>query len=460
MVVEAALNPILPSTGEGDRGNAYIKELLRQVEGQKVHSHSEVSGWLQELRQRAAYNVTKQRMPTRQDEEWRFTDLSGLEQHSYTVAPAAPLNAPDIELLTLPEAANSRAVFVNGRFSEALSNLTALPEGIFVGNLAQLPVEQSLKLINYLAHIEGANEVFTALNTVGFPDVALVWLSQNVVVEQPLHLLFVTVVEDKAILTSPRTAIIAEANSSLNIVEHYAAITPGCPDQTGKTPYFSNAVTEIWLEENAQINHTRNQRESGDSFHIGKTAVSQQRSSRYTCNALELGAQLSRHNLEVWQRGEQTETTLNGLTIAGKKQTADTHSLIALDFPHGKTDQLHKCIIDDTAHTIFNGKVYVPQNAQLTNAAQLNRNLLLSPKARVDTKPQLQITADNVKCTHGATISQIEADELFYLQSRGINADSARTLLLDAFAAEILNRVPIPSLRKRLAQCVACRTYE
>jgi Fe-S cluster assembly protein SufD len=460
MVVEAALNSILPSTGEGDRGNAYLKELLRYLEGQKVRSHSEIAGWLQELRQRAAYNVTQQRMPHRKDEEWRFTDVSGLQQHRFTLAPTAQLSPTDIQNLTLPEATESLAVFVNGRFAPELSNLTALPEGIFVGNLAQLPVDQSLKLIKYFGHIEGANEVFTALNTVGFPDVAMVWLSQDVIVEQPVHLLFVTVVEDEVILTSPRAAIIAEPNSSLEIVEHYAAITPSCPDQTGKTPYWTNAVTEIWVEENAQINHTRNQRESGDGFHIGKTAVAQNRNSRYTCNALSLGAKLSRHNLEVWQQGEQTETTLNGLTIAGREQVADTHSLIALNHPHGTTNQLHKCVIDDTAHAIFNGKVYVPKNAQLTNAAQLNRNLLLSPKARVDTKPQLQITADNVKCTHGATISQIEADELFYLQSRGINADSARSLLLDAFAAEILNRVPIASLRQRLAQCVACRTYE
>jgi Fe-S cluster assembly protein SufD len=460
MVVEIAPSPILATTGDGDRGNAYLKELLRHVEGQKVRSHSEIAGWLQELRQRAAYNVAQQRMPTRQDEEWRFTDVSALQKLHFVAAPAVTAKPEAIQAFTLPEAAHSRAVFVNGRFSPELSDISALPAGIFVGNLAQLSVEKSLQLVKYFSKIEGETEVFTALNTSGFPDIALVWLSSNITVELPLHLLFLSIVEDEAILTLPRAAIIAESGASLQLVEHYAALKPGCADQPVNRPYFTNAVTEIWVEANAQINHTRNQRETGDGFHIGKTAVAQARNSRYTCNALSFGAQLSRHHLEVWQQGEQTETTLNGLTLAGRKQIADTHSIIALNHPHGKTDQLHKCIIDDAARAIFNGKVYVPQTAQLTNAAQLNRNLLLSSNARVDTKPQLQITADNVKCTHGATISQIEADELFYLQSRGISAENARNLLLDAFAAEILDRVPIESLRHRLAQCVACRTYD
>jgi Fe-S cluster assembly protein SufD len=169
---------------------------------------------------------------------------------------------------------------------------------------------------------------------------------------------------------------------------------------------------------------------------------------------------LYRNSLEIFQKGEQTQTQLNGLTLVSGEQLADTHSAIFLTKPYGTTDQLHKCIIDDSAHAVFNGKIFVPKAAQLTNAAQLNRNLLLSPKARVNTKPELQITADNVKCSHGATVSQLEADEVFYLRSRGLTEADARYLLVDAFAAEILGRIPIESLRQRLTQCVACRTNE
>jgi Fe-S cluster assembly protein SufD len=219
--------------------------------------------------------------------------------------------------------------------------------------------------------------------------------------------------------------------------------------------YFTNAVTEIWVEENAQVNHTIIERESGAAFHIGKSAIAQARDSRYTCNAITLGAKLSRHNLEVFQTGEQTETTLNGLTMVALQQLADTHSAIALNHPYGTSNQLHKCIVADRAHAVFNGKVFVPKAAQLTNAGQLNRNLLLSPKARVDTKPQLEITADNVKCAHGATVSQLDAEEVFYLQSRGLDEDDARKLLINAFAAEIINQLPLVSLRERLSTAVS-----
>ena len=217
------------------------------------------------------------------------------------------------------------------------------------------------------------------------------------------------------------------------------------------TVYFTNAVTEIWVEENAQVSHTRIERESNAAFHIGKSAIAQARDSRYTCNAITLGAKLSRHNLDVFQMGEQTETTLNCLTMIGERQLADTHSAIAFNYPHGMSRQLHKCIVADRAHAVFNGKVFVSKPAQLTDAGQLNRNLLLSPKARVDTKPQLEIIADDVKCTHGATVSQLDDEEVFYLQSRGLDETNARNLLINAFAAEIITQLPVASLREMLS---------
>ena len=309
-----------------------------------------------------------------------------------------------------------------------------------------------------MAKQQGTAEVFTALNTAGLRDVAVVWVGKNQIVETPIHLLFISTTQEVPVICQPRILVVAESASQVTLVEHYAANLEGCSDIPLNHPYFTNQVTEIWLEENAIVNHTRNQREAGDGFHIGKTAVSQAKHSRYTCNAISLGAKLSRHNLEIWQTGEATETILNGLTMVGRQQLADTHSSVMLNHPHGITNQLHKCIVGDRAHGIFHGKVFVPQAAQFTNAGQLNRNLLLSPKARVDTKPQLEITADQVKCSHGATVSQLDPEEVFYLQSRGLKEGDARNLLIDAFVAEILNRIPIPSLRQRLSQCTTCRT--
>ncbi|MGB8702374.1 MAG: Fe-S cluster assembly protein SufD, partial [Thermosynechococcaceae cyanobacterium] len=224
--------------------------------------------------------------------------------------------------------------------------------------------------------------------------------------------------------------------------------------ESSPNAYWVNAATEVALAENAQLHHTRIQRESTTAFHIGKTAVSQARDSRYSLTALSIGAQISRHNPEVVLTGIQTETHLNGLTVATQIQLADTHSLIHFSQPLCIAKQLHKCIVDNRARAVFNGRIEVPKAAQQTNAAQLSRNLLLSSKARVDTKPQLEIIADDVKCAHGATVSQLDDEEIFYLQSRGLDRESACDLLVKGFAAEITEKVPVAEMRSRLLKSV------
>jgi len=427
---------------------AYLAQLLKLAQG----TEAVVSDRLPELRSQAAALVQEQTFPTTRNEEWRYTDLSPLLQvelavgdHSLTVSPEA------VQAFALPEAAASRLVFVNGVYAPELSAIANLPANIFVGNLAALPEELKARSQNYLAKQPGAEEVFTALNTAGLSDAAVVWISKNQEVETPIHLLFVSTASDRPVLSQPRCLVVAETGSSVTLVEDYATV--------GEDVYLTNPVTEIWVEQNAQVSHTRVQRDSQNAFHIGKTAVSQARDSRYTCNAVSFGAKLSRHNLEVFQTGEQTETNLNGLTLVGGDQLGDTHSTIAYTKPYGSSRQLHKIIVDDQARSVFNGKVFVPKLAQLTDAGQLNRNLLLSPKARVDTKPQLEITADNVKCSHGATVGQIDPDEIFYLQSRGLDQGSARQLLVYAFAIEIIDQIPVASVRDRLSQLVKQRAF-
>jgi Fe-S cluster assembly protein SufD len=437
--------------------DAYLIELLNQSQrlGLQVID-PEMVALLNELRDRASQWVKKLTLPTRRDEEWRFTDLSPLSQVNFQTSTTSALPELVLDQFALPEAL-IRLAFVNGVYAAELSSLADLPEGLIVSNLAQLPITHRSRVGQYLAQQQAATELFTALNTASLTDAAVVWVAKNTVVETPIHLLFISTTDEVPLISQPRCLVVAETGSQLSLVESYVASVDGCPDIPVHRPYFTNPVTEIWVEENAQVTHTRNQREAADAIHIGKSAIAQARNSRYTCNAITLGAKLSRHHLEVFQTGEGTETTLNGLTMIGGEQVADTHSAIALNHPHGISNQLHKCIVDDRGHAVFNGKVFVPKAAQFTNAGQLNRNLLLSPKARVDTKPQLEITADQVKCSHGATVSQLDADEVFYLQSRGLNEANARKLLLDAFAAEILNRIPVASLRHRLAQCVSCR---
>ncbi len=422
--------------------DAYLSGLLAKVSATKKE------GWLQSVKDTAANWVRHSTLPTTRDEEWRFTDLSALKQVEFNVETQYVLSADDIEILS--ETDNSRLVFVNGVYAPGLSTVSGLPDGVVVGNLAGLPPGYGEKVQQYLAQSEGAMEVFTALNTAGIQDVAVVWVEKNVVVETPIHLLFVAGGKE-ATISQPRCLVVGETGSQVTLVEEYK--NHGDTKDT-KGVCFTNAVTEIFVGENAQVSHTRIEWDGGDGFHVGKTAVSQARFSRYACHAVTFGGKVSRHNLEILQTGEQTETTLNGLTMITGKQVADTHSAIALNYPYGLSKQLHKTIVGDHAHGVFNGKVFVPKPAQLTDASQLNRNLLLSSKARVDTKPQLEITADNVKCAHGATVSQLEDDEIFYLQSRGINEDDARNLLIHAFAAEIINEIPVSSLREKLTSTV------
>lgn len=396
--------------------------------------------WLNEVRQPAKAWVQSSRLPSKKDEDWRFIDLSSLVATSFVAA--QPPATETIEFSPLAETQSSCLVFVNGIYNAALSDLSGLPEGIFVGNLAQLPANYSVS--TYFAQQHGAQDVFTALNTAGCENVAVIWANKNVVVDSPIQLVFISSATDDASFTQPRTLVVAESGASVSLIEEYR----------GRGTYFTNAVTEIYLQANAQVNHTRIQQESPESFHIGKTAVTQERDSRYTIKEINFGSKLYRHNPEILQQGEQTTTNLYGLTVVTEAQVADTHSIVALTKPYGTTNQLHKCIVSDRAHSIFNGKVFVPKTAQLTDATQLNRNLLLSSKARVDTKPELQITADNVKCSHGATVSQLEAEEIFYLRSRGLSEADANQLLIDAFAAEICTRIIEQSLQERVTQTV------
>ncbi|MBE9181027.1 Fe-S cluster assembly protein SufD [Oculatella sp. LEGE 06141] len=425
----------------------YLAALLNQrSEFDRQNLSADLGDWLQDLRDRASVRLQDLAIPSPKDEEWRFTDLSSLLQVSFQAATAA-LSAEALAGFNavLPETAESCLVFVNGRYMPSLSSTAGLPQSVTVGNVGQLEEPYAARLRHYLAQQPGSEEVFTTLNTASMTDAAVIWVPKNQVVETPIQLLFISAGET-ATLSHPRCLVVAEPNSQVTFIEDYV---------TGDRGYFTNAVTEIWIEENAQVNHTRVQRDRSNAFHIGKTAVSQARHARYIGTTISMGGKVSRHNLEIFQLGEQTETTLNSLTMIAGEQLSDTHSTIAYSSPYGTSRQLHKCIVDDQAHAVFNGKVVVPQAAQLTDAGQLNRNLLISPKARVDAKPQLEIVADNVKCTHGATVGQLDADEVFYLQSRGIDADSARKLLIYAFAFEIIEQVPIASLQQALSQSIS-----
>jgi Fe-S cluster assembly protein SufD len=432
----------------GLKGELFLEDLLKQCEAKESIKNAAISLQVNELSKQANSDLLASQIPTKRDEEWRFLDLSELQQTAFKVAEKRSVSAGDLEAFRFSETQQSQIVFVNGFYAPELSNVSGLKDGVYVGSLVDLPAAQAEKITKYLGRQEDSAEVFTALNTFGLSDAAVIWVHLNVVVETPIHVLFLSAPASIPSVSQPRLLVVAETGASLELIEDYAVLGQN-------TPYFTNAVAEIWVQDNAEVKHNRIQQESQDGFHIAKTAIAQARDSRYTCNEINLGGKLYRNTLKIFQKGEQTATNLNGLVAISDEQVSDTHSAILLTKPYGTTDQLHKCIIDGNAQAVFNGKVFVPKAAQQTNATQLNRNLLLSPKARVNTKPELQITADQVKCAHGATVSQLEADELFYLRSRGLTEIDARYLLVDAFAAEILDRISINSLRAKLTQFIA-----
>ena len=403
---------------------------------------------LSELQAHAAALASELAIPSTRDEDWRFTDLSKIVAAQFVAADGkASISADAIADFVLPEAQSSRIVFVDGVYSAELSDLSAA-DNVTVGNSDALAT-----VSKHVAQLPGSEEVFTTLNTATFADVAVVHVAKKAIAKTPLHLLFVSTGNNR--ISQPRCMVVAEASSQVSLVEDYVSVGSA---HGGDGSGFSNAVTEIVVEANAQVEHSLIQREAMGSFHIGKTSVIQAQDSRYTNIAVQIGAALSRHNVETHHQGTQVETNLYGLALVAGTQLADTHSNIQYNHPHCQSDQLYKAIATDKGRSVFSGRVGVPKLAQQTSAAQLNRNLLLSNKARVDTKPQLEIIADDVKCSHGATVSQLEDDQVFYLQSRGIDRDSAQHLLIEAFAAEILLRLPVASLRESLTATVTQRT--
>jgi Fe-S cluster assembly protein SufD len=398
---------------------------------------------LNRLRAEAVDRVGALTVPTTRDEEWRFTDLSPLTKRPFQPArPSIDLVPGAIDPFALAEA-TTRLVFVDGVHAPGLSS--ASTEGVAVLNLAVAAGDHRAVLERHLGrHVEFRDNVFAALNTAFLRDGALVVVSRDASIAAPVHLLFIATQKDAA--SCPRCLIVAEPGSAVTVVEDYVTLQEG--------PYFSNAVTEIVLGDGAHVNHVRVQRDGNQAFHIANAAVSLAAASRYRSVSVALGARISRYDLAVRQIGEGAECTIDGLALIGERQLADTHTLIDHLMPHCKSRQLHKCIVGGAAHAVFSGKIMVRPGAQRTDSSQSSRNLLLTGRAHVDTKPQLEIFADDVKCAHGATVGQLDAESVFYLTSRGLSEGAARNLLTYAFGAEIIERIPVASLKRRLEQIV------
>jgi Fe-S cluster assembly protein SufD len=422
----------------------YIEALLQGSEAPATGF-----GWLNERRAAALERANALTVPTTRDEEWRFTDIRPLTRVQFRRAEAgARPSMAEISGYIVPEA-TVHLVFVDGVFAPELSANSGLPYGVVVAPLRGALQSHAAVIEPHLAcHARFQDDVFTALNTCHLRDGAFVWIAKNQQCPTPVQLLFVSTQHEVA--AHPRVLVVAEAGAECTLIEDYVSL--------GETVHFTNAVTEIAVGANAGVQHVKLQREARTAFHIAACAAALAKDARYASHTVTLGARISRNSLNVAQEGEGAQIRIDGLTLVSGRQLADTHTLMDHARPHGRSEQLHKCIVGDAAHAVFSGKIMVRAGAQLTDSAQESRNLLLSDKAHVDTKPQLEIFADDVKCSHGATVGQLDQEQVFYLRSRGLATEHARALLTYAFGAEVVDRIPVPSLVEQLERAVMRET--
>jgi Fe-S cluster assembly protein SufD len=339
-------------------------------------------------------------------------------------------------------------VFVDGGYVGSLSSVGTLPPGVRAGSLAEALHSDGVVLQKHLArHAPIEASPFTALSTASIRDGGFLHVPPNTDLAGPLHLVYVATAEAADSVAHPRNLIVLEEGARASVIESYVTLAPG-------SMYWTNAVTEVVAGAGSWLEHTRIQRESERAYHTGLTHVEQGRDSHYRSFAMAMGAALSRHNLHTRLNGENVETLLYGLYLTRGEQLADTHTAIYHDQPNCRSWEVYKGILDDRSRAVFNGKVFVKPEAQKTDAKQTNRNLLLSDAARVDTKPQLEIFADDVKCTHGATVGRLDDIALFYARSRGIPASEAQRLLTYAFAAEVIDEIALVPVREELERLV------
>jgi Fe-S cluster assembly protein SufD len=407
--------------------------------------------WLINLLEKAGERYEKLDFPTTRDEEWKYTNIAPILKVPYgQPADHYVLTQETVAPFTFEESRHSQLVFLNGRFSREFSNLSGLPEGIIVSNLAQALAEHPKLVSGYLgAYADHQDEVFTALNTAQISDGAFIYIPK--IVEAPIHLLFISTAEEPFV-SHPRVLIVAAEGAIASIIESY--VSPG------EEVYFTNAVTEVYAAQGSVITHYRLQDESERAFHIATTEVFQERDSSYSSYAISLGGEIVRHNLNVLLSDEHIETTIDGLYVVSGRQHVDNHTLIDHLKPHCTSHQLYKGILDGKSRAVFNGKVFVREGALLTDAHQLNKNLLLSGDAIIDTKPQLEIFADDVKCSHGAAVGQLEDEELFYLSTRGISPERARALLTYGFAEDVISKIKLRSVREQLDKAVLGKLHQ
>lgn len=425
--------------------------------------------WMRATRKGAIARFAELRFPTTKNEDWRFTSVGPIAESRFTLAKEPGfLDVETLEKLSLYLPKAGRLVFVDGLYSPELSK-THLEPGVTTGSIASLLNSNPALLEPLIAGKTQDLGPFAALNMGFCQDGAFIHLSRNVVLSQPLHVAFVSTgapaktfhlngdsqsqesmtSDGTTVMAHPRVLILAEEGAKATIVEEFTG--------TDQRPYFTNTVTEIRISDNAQIEHYKLQREGEKAFHVASIRIRQGRDSSFVSHSISLGGVLVRNDLNVLLEAEGAQCALNGLYLAAGKQHMDNHTVIDHLKPHGRSSELYKGVLDGHARAVFSGSIIVRPDAQKTSAQVYNKNLLLSEHGLVNTKPDFKIYANDVQCKHGATVGQISAEALFYLRSRGISLESARKILVQAFASEMIGRIGIVAVREALERWLHVR---
>ncbi len=410
-----------------------------------AHQDTSTPPWLAAYRQSAFDQFQKTGFPTRRHENWKYTDVSRITKTGFMAANSTHNVIQTDVLASLRfNAKNSHElVFINGQYSSEHSNIGKLNNKVIIGSLREA-LNNTPELIeaSLNRYFDSKQHIFAALNTAFFNDGALICVPDNVIIKEPIVIYFISSNSGQPLAVMPRNLIIMGKNAQANVIESFR----GLQDVVS----FTNTITEIEMSDNAALEHYKIQQENTESFHISGTHLKLHRNSRVESYSVSLGGAIVRNDIVTELAGFGAKVILNGLYMGNGSQHVDNHTLVNHSKPHTQSEENYRGVLDDRAQGVFNGKVIVHKDAQKIEAAQSNANLLLSDHAEIDTKPELEIYADDVECSHGATIGQLDKNMLFYLRSRSLDEETAKNLLIFAFADEIIRRIKFAPLREQL----------
>jgi Fe-S cluster assembly protein SufD len=413
--------------------------------------HIDVNSDLHELRTLAIKNFENKGFPTKKEEAWKYTSLNSVLKNDFSVFPKNENNIEfaDVKKYFLHEIDTYKVVFIDGVFSSFLSSTTH--DGIDVCLMSSALNKPKYKMVidNYFNKIANLDESLTSLNTAFANEGAYINIPKSKVVDKPIEIMYFSTGSEAALLVQPRNLVVVGENSYVQIIERHQSLN--------ENPVLTNSVTEIFAQKRAIVDYYKIQNDNLEANLIDNTYVSQKQETNVSINTFSFGGNLTRNNLNFYHFGERIVSNLNGITIIGDKQHVDHYTLVQHSTPNCESHQDYKGIFSDRSTGVFNGKIYVEKEAQKTNAFQKSNNILLSDKATINAKPQLEIFADDVKCSHGCTIGQLDETAMFYMQQRGIPKKEAKALLMYAFSNTVIESIKIPELKQRITKIIATK---